>query len=84
MPQTSLSVTEFIGAFSTYISRVAYYRESFVVCKNGKPVAEIRPVASGPTLGELEAALRSLPTLPPGKAADFAADMEAARAELRI
>jgi hypothetical protein len=47
-------------------------------------VAELRPIAAGMPLSELESVLRSLPALSETEAADFAADLDAARAELPI
>ena len=63
-------------------SDVTYRRESFILVKGRKPAAELRPVTAGRTLGELESILRSLPSLTAAEAADFAADMDATRAEL--
>lgn len=81
MDTTSLSVTEMVRRFSDYVNRVAYRRERFILLKGRKPVAELRPLPSGRLLGELEEVLRSLPALSPDEAADFAADIEAARAQ---
>lgn len=82
MQKTPLSVTEFVRGFSDYVNRVTYRRESFILVKGRKPVAELRPVTAGRTLGELESILRSLPSLTAAEAADFAADIDSARAEL--
>ena len=82
MHTTSLSVTELVRGFSDYVNRVAYRGERFILFKGRKPVAELRPVAAGRSLGELDAVLRSLPALSAAEAADFAADIETARAEL--
>lgn len=84
MHATTLSVTEMVRGFSDYINRVAYRRERFILLKGRKPVAELRPVPMGRSLGELEDVLRSLPALSPTEAADFAADIEAARAGLPL
>jgi len=82
MHTTSLSVTELVRGFSDYVNRVAYRGERFILLKGKKPVAELRPIASGLPLGELDATLRSLPSLSPDEAIDFAADIEAARDQL--
>lgn len=77
----SASVTDVLRNFSEYINRVVYRRERFVLVRGGKPVAELSPVPSGTRLGDLPALLAGLPRL--GEDAEaFAADVEAARAEL--
>ncbi len=82
MHATSLSVTELVRGFSDYVNRVAYRGERFILLKGKKPVAELRPIAAGLPMGELEAVLRSLPGLSSDEAVDFAADIEAARDQL--
>ncbi len=82
MHTNTLSVTEMVRGFSDYVNRVAYRRERFVLLKGRKPVAELRPLPSGCLLGELEDVLRALPGLSAAEAADFAADIEAARTAL--
>ena len=82
MHTTRLSVTEMVRGFSDYVNRVAYRGERFILLKGRRPVAELRPLPSGRLLGELEDVLRSLPGLTPDEAADFAADIDAARAAL--
>ena len=81
MGQT-LSVTEAARHFAEYIDRVVYRGESFVLVRGNKPVAELRPFPMGNRLAELPALLASLPHLTPDEAAQFADDLEAARAEL--
>ncbi len=82
MRTTSLSVTEMVRGFSDYVNRVAYRGERFILLRGRKPVAELRPIPDGRLLGELDAVLRSLPSLTPDEAVSFAADIEAARADL--
>ena len=74
-----LTVTEAVRHFSDYVSRVVYRRETFVLCKGHKPVAELHPVPSGSRLGDLPAILRSLPRLSQEDSAAFLADIEEAR-----
>jgi hypothetical protein len=81
-PAISISVTEFVRDFSRFIHRVAFGRERFVLLKGGKPVAEVSPPPLGRRLGELPHLMADLPHLSPEDAAAFAADLEAARAEL--
>ncbi len=82
MPTTTLSVTEMVRGFADYMNRVAYRGERFVLVKGRRPIAEIRPIAAGRLLGELEAVLQSLPQLTPAEAESFAADLDAVRATL--
>jgi antitoxin (DNA-binding transcriptional repressor) of toxin-antitoxin stability system len=81
MPQT-LSVTEIARHFAEYINRVAYRGECFVLVRGNKPIAELRPLPVGKRLAELPALLASLPHLSSTEAAQFAADLTAAREEL--
>ncbi len=82
MQPTTLSVTEIVRGFSEYLNRVAYRNERFILVKGRKPVAELRPLPAGRHLGELEAVLKSLPSLGAEEAASFGADLAAARGEL--
>ncbi len=82
MHTNTLSVTEMVRGFSDYVNRVAYRGERFILLKGRKPMAELRPIPAGALLGELEDALRSLPALSAAEAADFAQDIEDARARL--
>lgn len=79
--RTSASVTDVLRNFSDYINRVVYRREAFVLVRGGKPVAELSPVPSGTRLGDLPSLLDALPRLG-DEAQAFAADLDAARAEL--
>ena len=81
MPQT-LSVTEIARHFAEYINRVAYRGERFVLVRGNKPIAELRPLPVGKRLAELPALLASLPHLSATEAAQFAADLTAAREAL--
>ncbi len=77
----NLTVTEVVRNFADYVNRVAYRRESFVLVRGSRPVAELRPVPTGKRLGELPGLLASVPRLG-AEADDFAADLNAAREEL--
>jgi antitoxin (DNA-binding transcriptional repressor) of toxin-antitoxin stability system len=76
----ALTVTEVVRHFAEYVNRVAYRRESFILLRGSKPVAELRPLPAGKRLGDLPGLLASLPRL--DDAAEFAADLDAAREEL--
>jgi len=73
----ALTVTDVVRHFADYVNRVAYRRESFTLLRGSKPVAELRPVPAGKRLGDLPALLATLPRLQ--DAAEFAADLDAAR-----
>jgi antitoxin (DNA-binding transcriptional repressor) of toxin-antitoxin stability system len=81
MSQT-LSVTEVARHFAEYINRVAYRGECFVLMRGNKPIAELRPLPVGRRLAELPTLLASLPHLSTEEAAQFAADLTAAREAL--
>ena len=82
------SVTGVARKFADYINRVAYRGEGFVLMKGRKPVAELRPVPGGRTVGDLIELLASLPPLSEDESASFARDIDEVRsvtppAELR-
>jgi len=77
-----LTVTEVVRHFADYVNRVAYRRESFLLVRGKKPIAELRPVPAGGRLGEIPSLLASLPRLTPAEADAFAADVAEARVEL--
>ena len=81
MPR-SATVTDVARNFSEFINRVVHRGEGFVLTRGGRAVAELRPVPQGRKLSELPAILASLPRLGEDEAASFAADIDAARAEL--
>jgi len=59
METTSISVTQASRNFADCVNRVHYQGASFILLKNGNPVARIVPAARKPTRGEeLAAALR--------------------------
>ena len=78
----TLTVTEVVRHFAEYVNRVAYRRESFVLVRGNKAIAELRPVPAGKRLGDLPALLAALPRLSVAEAGTFADDLEAAREEL--
>lgn len=75
------TVTEVARHFAEYINRVAYRGERFVLMRGKRPVAELRPVASGKRLRELPDLLGSLPHLSTEDLEGMAADLEQAREE---
>ena len=79
MPER-LTATDVARHFADVLNRVAFRRESFLVVRNQRPVAELRPVPAGVRVADLPALFESLPRLDDAEA--FAADLDAARAEL--
>jgi antitoxin (DNA-binding transcriptional repressor) of toxin-antitoxin stability system len=77
-----VTVTQVARHFADYVNRVAYRRESFTLVRGKKPLAELRPLPAGKRLSELPALFASLPRLSSSEAADFAADLSSAQAEL--
>jgi hypothetical protein len=82
MRKTAITVTELVRDFSNYLNRAVFRDERFILTRGRKPVAELRPLPSARSLGELEGLLRSLPSLGAAQAEEFALDMEAARRQI--
>ncbi len=78
----TISITNIARNFSEFINRVAYRRESYILLRGKRPVAELRPVPQGRTLGELPDLMASLPKLLPEDAEEFARDLLTIRTEL--
>jgi antitoxin (DNA-binding transcriptional repressor) of toxin-antitoxin stability system len=78
----STSVTEVARHFSDYLNRVAFRGERFVLMRGKRAMAELIPISTGRPLKDLPGLLASLPHLGAEDAASYAADIEAARAEL--
>jgi len=79
---SDVTVTQIARNFAEYVNRVAYRRESFILLRGKKPLAELRPLPTGARLSELPGLLASLPRLTEAEATDLAADLETSRAEL--
>lgn len=79
-----ITVTQAVRTFSEIIGQVRFQRESFILTKGGKPVAEIRPLPStGPVrLADLPAVLESLPHLDSKEVESFARDLESSREQI--
>ena len=78
----TLTVTEVVRHFAEYVNRVVYRRESFVLVRGSKPVAELRPLPAGRRLAELTGLLASLPHLSAEEAGAFAEDLDTMRDEI--
>ena len=81
MPE-SITTTQLARELSHVLNRVAYRRESFVVVRGTRAVAQLRPLPMGTRLGDLPAVLAALPRLQPEDAEAFATDLDAARRDL--
>ena len=79
MRSKTITVTEAVRHFSEYLGRVAYRRESFLLRKGKRTLAELRPAPVGIRLGDLARLLEALPRLSAEEADDFARDLRDAR-----
>ena len=79
MQTTTVTVTEVVRNFSDYINRIAYKGERFVLVKGNKPVAELKPLPTGKTLGDLPRLLASLPSLSKEELTVFSGDVAMVR-----
>jgi antitoxin (DNA-binding transcriptional repressor) of toxin-antitoxin stability system len=83
MKQTTISVTEAARNFADCVNRVRYQNMSFVLLKNGIPVARLVPEGKkGCTGPELAAALRKV-DLSESEAKAWHRDLMAARRALK-
>ncbi len=80
MPE-SLTATQLARQLADVLNRVAYRRESFVVVRGRRPLAELRPLPMATRLADLPAVLAMLPRLQPEDADGLAADIDNARAD---
>jgi prevent-host-death family protein len=77
---TRITATELARNLSDVLNRARYKGETFIVERNGEPVAKIEPTGKpGITLEELADLLRGLPLLDD----KFANDLDTARSILR-
>jgi antitoxin (DNA-binding transcriptional repressor) of toxin-antitoxin stability system len=82
MRKTAISVTEAARNFADCINRVRYQSTTFVLMKNGQPVARLSPdekVCRGADLARILAEFR----LPAEEAAAWKRDLDAARKTLK-
>ena len=82
MKETTITVTEAARNFSDCVNRARYQHVTFVLVKNGRPVARLAPEAERQCTGrELADALRAA-SLAPREARDWHRDLRAARRTL--
>jgi antitoxin (DNA-binding transcriptional repressor) of toxin-antitoxin stability system len=83
MRKTAISVTEAARNFADCINRVRYQSATFVLVRNGQPVAQLAPpdekVCRGADLAGILAEVR----LPAEEAAAWKRDLDAARRTLK-
>jgi hypothetical protein len=77
MSKQSISATEMVRHFSHYINHVTAQRESILLCRRKKAIAELRPVPMVRRLGDLPGLIASLPRLSQQEADDFLRDVRA-------
>jgi len=65
-----------IFIFTKYINRIIYRHEKFILLKGKKPVAELKPIPAGFTLGELPNVILKLPELSDKEASAFLSDLD--------
>ncbi|MBF0351152.1 MAG: hypothetical protein HQM11_08965 [SAR324 cluster bacterium] len=78
---SEITITEISRNLSDFINRVTYRGEYFTILRGKKAVAEIRPVPSGKTLGDMKRILNALPQLSPQEIESFEQDLENIRKE---
>lgn len=83
MKKTVISVTEAARNFAECVNRARYQNMTFVLVKNGVPVARLVPEESKPSRGrDLAKALRQV-RLPEQEAAAWRRDLREARKRLK-
>ena len=80
--RTPISISDVARDLDTCIDRVVRRGERFVLMRDGKPVAELRPAPVGRKLSEFPEIFASLPRLGADEAEAFGRDIDDAREEL--
>lgn len=78
------SVAEVARDFTKYVNRVASGGEHFVLMRDRRAVAELRPVQMGMRLGDLPGLLASLPRLRSEDAVALEDDLDTARDQFGV
>jgi antitoxin (DNA-binding transcriptional repressor) of toxin-antitoxin stability system len=79
MPNRNISVTEAARNFSDCVNRVHYQATTFVLLKNGLPVARLGPAAEKVCLGRDLAEALAKTDLPNEEAGAWSRDLQTAR-----
>jgi antitoxin (DNA-binding transcriptional repressor) of toxin-antitoxin stability system len=83
MRKTSISVTEAARNFADCVNRAHYQNMTFVLLKNGSPVARLVPDSEKVCAGRDLAEVLAKTELPGGEAAAWHSDLQAARKSLK-
>jgi len=83
MKETTITVTEAARNFADCVNRAHYQNVTFVLLKNGRPVARLVPDAEKPCTGRNLADALDRAELSPREARDWHRDLRAARKSLR-
>jgi hypothetical protein len=78
---TPVTITKFSRALADFINFVYYRRESFLLLRGNKPVAEVRPVAKNFSFSDLSILLNDGNSLTRSESDDFLEDIRTIRAE---
>ena len=83
MRKTAISVTEAARNFAEYVNRAHYQNSTFILLKNGSPVAQLAPVSKKVCLGRDLAEVLKRVDLPAEEARAWSRDMKRARKSLK-
>jgi len=83
MRKTAISVTEAARNFAEYVNRAHYQNSTFILLKNGSPVAQLAPVREKVCLGRDLAEVLKRVDLPAEEARAWSRDMKRARKSLK-
>jgi prevent-host-death family protein len=83
MKKTNITVTEASRNFADCVNRVQYQNTTFVLLKNGRPVARLVPENEKVCYGRDLAAELAEARLPEGEARAWSRDLRAARKKLK-
>jgi antitoxin (DNA-binding transcriptional repressor) of toxin-antitoxin stability system len=83
MKATTITVTEAARNFADCVNRVHYQNMTFVLLKNGRPVARLEPEHEKRCTGRALAKALAGAELSPEEACDWHRDLQAARKNLK-
>jgi hypothetical protein len=83
MKRTAMSVTDAARNFADCVNRVYYQNITFVLLRNGSPVAQLVPGGEKVCLGSNLADALALIRLPDEEAKSWRSDLEAARKSIK-
>jgi antitoxin (DNA-binding transcriptional repressor) of toxin-antitoxin stability system len=83
MKETTITVTEAARNFADCVNRAHYQNVTFVLLKNGRPVARLAPEAEKQCTGRHLADVVNAADLSPREARDWRRDLRTARTSLK-